>query len=95
MKMDENINPEWVAQCKGSSSGRKALDEIERLNEKLSIEEHAYDILATDNEALLGCIAKLEAVQAAAVDYSEVDHVSGISLYKAQAALREALKETK
>ena len=37
-------------------------------------------------------VAKLEAVQAAAVDYSEVDHVSGISLYKAQAALREALE---
>ncbi len=31
MRMDENVNPEWKRQCRSSSSGRKALAEIERL----------------------------------------------------------------
>lgn len=31
MRMDENVNPEWKRQCQGSASGRKALQEVERL----------------------------------------------------------------
>ena len=31
MRMDENVSPEWMQQCQGSKSGRRALQEIERL----------------------------------------------------------------
>lgn len=48
--------------------------------------------LQEENERLQARVEALKGVRDAAVDYLEGDHVSGISLYKAKAALIMAIK---
>ena len=55
MRMDENVSPEWVQQCQGSKSGRRALQEIERLTALVKVlesDDHEWYLQAARIEEL-------------------------------------------
>ena len=72
MRMDENVNPEWKRQCQGSASGRKALQENERLTARVDGRILENDSLRALNRAQAERITKLESALNAATSTDNI-----------------------
>ena len=102
MRMDENVSPEWMQQCQGSKSGRRALQEIERLTARVKVlesDDHEWYLqadriekLEADQGAYEERIAELEAALVEIRDYPEWEDGRLDSM---EAIAREALQEDK
>ena len=88
MRMDENVSPEWMQQCQGSKSGRRALQEIERLTALVKVLE------SDDHEWYLQAdrVEKLEAENEHLADVVEV-HIGGIDVLQKRIEKLEAENE--